>query len=198
MAGYGGWLEGEALAPCPPFEDPRDCLLRGVHVLTVRAGDRTNGMAVASVIQACHEPSLLSVAVAVQQYTHELLLTAQYFAICSLRVDQHSVARLFGESSGRSEDKLKQVPVRIGKTGVPLLVDCLAYFECRRYRTILLGDHTLLLGEVVDAAIVSKGKQLPYSRFDYPSQSAIRYRKPSRDAQLEALGRRLEGEGVDR
>lgn len=177
MVGYNDWLTKEAQGPCPRFDDARDCFLRGVHILTVKAGEKTNGMSIASVTQASHEPPLISMAVAVQQYTHELLYKATHFAICSLRVDQHDVANHFGEVSGREADKLAEIPVQIGETGVPLLKDCLAFYECKKYATIPAGDHTIFLGEIVNKGIVNPGKQLPYSRFDYASQSVLEYKE---------------------
>jgi len=177
MSGYNGWLAEEAKGPCPHYEDARDCFLRGVHILTVEANGRQNGMAVASVTQASHNPPLLSVAVATQQYTHELLYQATHFAICSLRIDQLDVASHFGESSGRDGDKLRAVPTQIGQTGVPLLQDCLVFYECKKYATLPAGDHTIFLGEIANKGIVKQGKQLPYSRFDYKSQSVIKYKE---------------------
>jgi len=144
MAGHNDWLTKEAEGPCPRFDDPRDCFLRGVHILTVKTGARTNGMSVASVTQASHEPPLISVAVAVPQTTHELLYQATHFAICSLRVDQHDLASHFGEVHGRDVDKLKMVPHHPGKSGVPILDDCLVFYECKKYATLPdWGPHDL-------------------------------------------------------
>ena len=175
MAGHNDWLTREAEGPCPRFDDPRDCFLRGVHVLTVKAGETTNGMSVASVTQASHDPPLISVAVALQQTTHELLYRAMHFAICSLRIDQLDLASHFGEAHGRDVDKLSTVPHHPGQSGVPILDDCLVFYECKKYATLPAGDHTIFLGEIISKGIVSPGKQLPYSRFDYESQSVIKY-----------------------
>jgi len=177
MHGYNDWLAKEAQGPCPHYEDPRDCFLRGVHVLTVAVNGRRNGMSVASVTQASHEPPLLSVAVATQQTTHEMLYTATHFGICSLRVDQHALASHFGESHGRDVDKLSSVPTTIGVSGVPILKDCLVFYECKKYAILPAGDHTIFLGEIVNKGIVKPGRQLPYNRFDYPSQSVIKYKE---------------------
>ena len=49
------------------------------------------------------------------------------------------------------------------------------FYECRKYAILPSGDHTIFLGEIIDKGIVAPGKQLPYSRFDYESQSVIEY-----------------------
>ena len=52
-----------------------------------------------------------------------------------------------------------------GKTGCPILADCIAYFEGRivdRYRP---GNHTLFFAEVVDAGYVADTR--PLTSLDY-------------------------------
>ena len=45
-------------------------------------------------------------------------------------------------------------------TGSPLLADCLGYVECRLVDAFDPGDHTLFIGEVVEAELVSTGPVL--------------------------------------
>jgi flavin reductase (DIM6/NTAB) family NADH-FMN oxidoreductase RutF len=39
----------------------------------------------------------------------------------------------------------------VGPTGAPLLLDVQAYLECKVVGTQKKGDHTVIIGEVVDA-----------------------------------------------
>jgi flavin reductase (DIM6/NTAB) family NADH-FMN oxidoreductase RutF len=45
-------------------------------------------------------------------------------------------------------------------SATPVLVDCLGWVECRVVATLPAGDHTLVLGEVVGAAVEHEGEPL--------------------------------------
>ena len=68
---------------------------------------------------------------------------------------------------GSERGTLRGQEFRIGETGAPVLKHCLAYFECRIADELAGGDHTIFLGEVVDAAVVSEGKPLVFYRGGY-------------------------------
>ena len=52
-----------------------------------------------------------------------------------------------------------------GKTGCPILKDCVGYMECEVKDEMEPGNHTLFLGEVVAAEIFSN--EVPMSTLDY-------------------------------
>ena len=54
---------------------------------------------------------------------------------------------------------------RVMVTGCPILKDCMAYLECKVRESLAPGNHTLYLGEVVDARSFSDGT--PFSSLDY-------------------------------
>jgi flavin reductase (DIM6/NTAB) family NADH-FMN oxidoreductase RutF len=46
------------------------------------------------------------------------------------------------------------------RTGCPVLDDALAYVECRTHDFVPAGDHTLVIGEVLDGAVLREGEPL--------------------------------------
>ena len=44
-------------------------------------------------------------------------------------------------------------PFRAGSTGAPILTNTPAYIECRLVGTVEKGDHSVFVGEVVDAGV---------------------------------------------
>jgi flavin reductase (DIM6/NTAB) family NADH-FMN oxidoreductase RutF len=97
--------------------------------------------------------------------SYSLLSRGRVFAISVLGMQQRALAKHFGTQSGRTVDKLASIPWRPGKTGAPLLTDALAHFDCRLVSDIDAGDHRLVLGRVVDGAIVSAaGDPLLYAQ----------------------------------
>ena len=47
-----------------------------------------------------------------------------------------------------------------GKTGCPILSDCLAYLECEIEANYRPGNHTLFIGKVIDAGVLAEGSPL--------------------------------------
>jgi flavin reductase (DIM6/NTAB) family NADH-FMN oxidoreductase RutF len=50
-----------------------------------------------------------------------------------------------------ADGKLNGYDVEIGQTGAPLLLTTPAWFECRVLHEVRGGNHTIFVGEVVDA-----------------------------------------------
>ncbi|HTV32766.1 MAG TPA: flavin reductase, partial [Methylocella sp.] len=58
----------------------------------------------------------------------------------------------FGQPA--SADKLAGMDWTSGRTGVPLLHESLAWFECAAEGEYPAGDHRLVLGKVIDARLL--------------------------------------------
>jgi flavin reductase (DIM6/NTAB) family NADH-FMN oxidoreductase RutF len=96
-----------------------------------------------------------------------------------LKQGQLELARRFGTRSGRSEDKLQGVRWKPGRTGVPILEEALAYFDCELTGRHRAGDHELVLGRVVDGKLLDPNAvPLTYSDTGDMDGSAALY--PSR------------------
>ncbi len=140
----------------------------GVYVVTVKTEDKVNGMTAAWVSQVSFKPLLLMVSIAPARFTHGLVKRSGYFAINALSDDQKDVAKHFGFKSGRKVDKLKDIPYFDAKNGSPVLSDAMAFVECKLVETFEAGDHTLFVGEAVDARLLNENKApLPFHWEDY-------------------------------
>ncbi len=129
----------------------------GVWVVTVRAGDKINGMTAAWATQVSFKPPLVAVAIASPRFTHALIKDSGFFCLNLLADDQKEMAKHFGFKSGRKVDKFKGIDFENGPKGSPILKDAVAYVECQLKDTFTTGDHDLFVGEVVDAAELKKG-----------------------------------------
>ena len=129
-------------------------LVHGVYVVTTRVGDKINGMTAAWVSQVSLKPLLVMVSIAPPRYTHTLIKESGAFAINVLTCDQVELAKRFGYKSGRKVDKcagLDWIPVA---SGVPVLPQAYAYLDLKLVHTFAAGDHTLFVGEVLEAKIL--------------------------------------------
>ncbi len=131
----------------------------GVWVVTVRAGEKVNGMTAAWATQVSFKPRLVAVAIAPSRFTHSLIKESGYFCLNLLSKDQIELANHFGFKSGRKTDKFKGVDYENAPKGSPILKEAAAYVECELRDTFTTGDHDLFVGEVLDAAELRPGAE---------------------------------------
>ncbi|AAK42240.1 flavin reductase family protein [Saccharolobus solfataricus] len=52
------------------------------------------------------------------------------------------------------KERFKEAKFFEGLDGIPVLADSYAYMEVKKYKTIDIGDHTIVVGEVINGKIV--------------------------------------------
>lgn len=135
-------------------------ITHGVYVVTVKTKERRNGMTAAWISQVSMNPLMLMVSIAPARFTYGLIKESGYFAINVLGKGQEGLARTFGFKSGRKHDKFENVPYFDAPNGSPILRDAIAYFECRLADVFTAGDHSLFIGNVIEAKVL-KGDEKP-------------------------------------
>ena len=129
-------------------------LVQGVYVVTTRLGDRVNGMTAAWVSQVSFSPLLVMVSIATPRYSHDLIKESGVFAINVLTSEQVDLGKRFGYKSGLKVDKFAGLDYLTGVTGAPILPQAYAFLELKLVDTFPAGDHTLFIGEVLDAKVL--------------------------------------------
>jgi len=128
----------------------------GIYVLTSFHKEEVNGMIASWVSQVSYDPLLMMVAVHPNRYSHNLITKSGCFALHVLAADQ---SNLLGRFKGPDpKAKFSSIKWQPGRTGCPVLKECIAYFECEVTGEHTPGNHTLFLGEVI-AARMLKGKK---------------------------------------
>lgn len=132
----------------------------GLYAITVAHGGNEHGMTANWVTQAAFEPPMVAVAVENTSKTIGMIRDAHHFGVNVLQAGQRELAGKLGRSSEQAPQKLKGVKTKpAGVAGTPVLADALGWVECRLVATLPSGDHTLVLGEVVDAGLEHEGAQ---------------------------------------
>jgi len=135
----------------------------GLYVLT---GESKDGKVAAATVnwvtQASFNPPLVAVAVKADSGAHSVVKDAGAFALNVLGKGQQSLAYVFFKSLERDQQSIGGEPFRSGTTGAPILETTPAYVECRLVETVERGDHSVFIGEVVDAGV----RQQPEGRPD--------------------------------
>ena len=136
----------------------------GVTVVTTEHDGTPYGLTVASFASLSLHPPLVLISIEKTVKSHDAIAGAGKFGVSVLRSDQAEVSGRF--ASKKIEDKFAGVDVRRGELGVPLLDGAICTLECRITDQLPGGDHTIFVGEVVDAQ-TSDGAPLVYFRSGY-------------------------------
>lgn len=134
----------------------------GVTVVTCRDQGNPLGMTVASFCSLSLRPPLVLVCIEKTAKTHDPILSAGSFGVNVLRSDQEDLSRRF---SSRTPDRFVDIALR-GELGPPLFEQALVAIVCELRDHFPGGDHSIFVGEVVDA-FWTEGEPLLYYRSGY-------------------------------
>lgn len=126
----------------------------GLYVLTAEGKDGQVAAATVNwVTQASFEPPLVVVGVKADSNAHAVIKESGAFALNVLGKGQQGMAFAFFKPAALNGNTISGEPFRRGATGAPLLENTPAYVDCKLVDTIERGDHTIMVGEVVDAGV---------------------------------------------
>ena len=126
----------------------------GLYVLTAEDGDGTVAAATVNwVTQASfHRRSSPSASRSIPARTRSSRRSSA-FALNVLGKGQQAAGLHLLQAREREGDRITGEPFRRGSTGAPILASMPAYVECRLVGTVEKGDHSIFVGEVVDAGV---------------------------------------------
>ena len=117
------------------------------------AGRRVAAATVNWVTQASFEPPLLAVGVKADSGAHEIIKATKAFALNVLGKGQQDLAYAFFKTLERDGNSIGGEIFSTGKSGAPIFDNAAAYLECSLVDTIEHGDHSIFLGEVIEAGV---------------------------------------------
>ena len=135
----------------------------GIYVLTSFYKEEINGMIASWVSQVSYDPLLIMVAVHPNRYSNGLIAKSGFFALHTLAKEQSDFLNRFKGSDPRA--KFSSIQWQRGRTGCPVLAECMSYFECKVKAQYTPGNHTLFLFEVREARRIAGRDAL--STLDY-------------------------------
>jgi len=126
----------------------------GLYVLTAQRPDGTVAAATVNwVTQASFAPPLVVVGVKTDSLAHAIIKETRAFALNVLGKGQQAQAFAFFKPGVREGQTIGGEPFREGATGAPVLTRAPAFVECRLVDTVERGDHSVFVGEVVEAGV---------------------------------------------
>ncbi|MGB2694528.1 MAG: flavin reductase family protein [Dehalococcoidia bacterium] len=161
--------------PLEPVSEALESFPYGVYVIGSRsASDQLNGMIADWVMQVSFKPRLVGVSFendattlknvrATNVFTVNILPATQGRELAARFAQPHDASKVKGrsEESPPVYDKLRAVPHSRGdQTQCPVLDQALAFVECRAEQFVEAGDHTLVIGAVLDGEVLGEGEPL--------------------------------------
>ncbi len=146
-------------------------LTNPIAIVTGSYEGTVSGFIASWITQVSFVPPLVMVAINPLHYSYALIAQSNAFVINVLRADQADLVDRFGKRTGKSIDKLAETAYELGKTGVPLLTDCLASIACTVLWTKEAGDHVIVVGNIVATDVKSDDQTLQETRSMYTAPS---------------------------
>jgi flavin reductase (DIM6/NTAB) family NADH-FMN oxidoreductase RutF/rubredoxin len=136
----------------------------GVYVVTSGKEGRCNGQIANTAVQISSQPPTVAVSINKQNFTHEIIKETGVFAVSVLsETAPLSFIGDFGFRCGRQVDKFDGVEYKVGKTVARIVSNyAVAYFEAKVIDQIDAKTHTLFVGEIVDAEVLSDEAPMTY------------------------------------
>ena len=129
----------------------------GVYVVGVKQDSQINAFTGTWLTQVSFTPPLVAVGMRKDTHSFKMVEAGKVFSVSILGKEHKSLAEHFVKPATVMGEKLTDVPYRLGKTGAPILEEAIAYVECEvREIANHLGDHAVVIGEVVEAGVRSK------------------------------------------
>lgn len=123
--------------------------------LIVSGVEKPNIMTADWVVPLSFDPKLLGVSIGHKRYTNKLIKEFKEFVVAVPTIELLKDVWIAGSASGAYEDKivkLRLTLIRSKKVRVPSIKECQANLECRVVKEVEVGDHTLFVGEIIDAS----------------------------------------------
>lgn len=153
----------------------------GLYIVGSRSPDgEPNGMMADWLMQVSFEPRMVAVAFEKDAHTLENIRADGVFTVNMLSQDAANmqIASRFAQPyygskvKGRSgfaltevHHKLDGIAYRASESGCPILHGVMAWLDCRAADFIEVGDHVLVVGEVMDGALERPGDEVLTSTF---------------------------------
>ncbi|VAX24928.1 Rubredoxin [hydrothermal vent metagenome] len=130
----------------------------GLYIVSSGDKEQGNGFISNTVFQVTSKPVRFAVGCNKDNYSSEIIERSGLFSISVLQQDTDSeIFGRFGFKSGRDFNKMEGMNIKIGETGVPIVLnDSIAYLECKVSEKIDIGTHWLFIGEVINAEILKE------------------------------------------
>lgn len=139
----------------------------GVYIVASQHQGKKVGYIANTAFQVTSQPEQIAISCHKNNQSTRVILDAGMFSLSVLKQDINlKMIGDFGFMSSADLDKFKGVNYITAQTGAPIVMDgTVAWFDCRVVKTVDLGTHYLVIGEVLDADEISDEDPLTYKYY---------------------------------
>ena len=123
----------------------------GLFVLGAAHGGKSTLATINWVTQTAFEPPLVVVGIKKDSGAHQLVKDSEKFVLSILEKGQLKLATSYFKHVEPKDGKFGDFGYEIGSTGLPIVSDAPASVECEVVGFYELGDHSTVVGKVIDA-----------------------------------------------
>jgi flavin reductase (DIM6/NTAB) family NADH-FMN oxidoreductase RutF len=144
------------------FKDVMGNYPTGVTVVTTTDENGVPlGLTVNSFASVSLDPTLILWSIDKRVSTYDIFTNADKFAVHVLAGDQGDICALF---ASKGTDRFGNCEWEMSDNHLPILKGTAGVLHCKTHKTIEAGDHTILIGEVVEIENHSKPPLLYHNR----------------------------------
>jgi len=132
-------------------------LLHPMHTVLVSCKGKTgkpNIITLAWAMPTSVKPPLVAISLRPKRHSYKLIEKTKEFVVNIPTMDILKATLFCGRRSGKTHDKFKETgltPLPARKVKPPIIKECVAHVECKLHSQYTTGDHTIFVGEIVDA-----------------------------------------------
>jgi len=156
-------------------------LTYGLYVVSSIKGDKMNCQIANTIMQICSDPQVITAVINRNNLTHEYISASKLFTASILSQDTPiKFIGSLGFKSGREVDKFADVKYKVGVSKAPVVLDnTIAFLECQVINQIDVYTHTIFLGKVVNAEIITAGEPMTYAYYQHVKRGTTPKTAPS-------------------
>lgn len=157
-----------------PWGDPRTVqFVTNVGLITSNGPNGKNIMTAEWTHQVSYSPGLIAVCIGLNKATLENIKATKEFGVSLASQEQAEIASIAGGSSGKKVDKIKAMEelgysfYKAKHINVPMVKGASLNAECKVVNEIVLGDHVMFVGEILEATASSEKDSLIYHKLNF-------------------------------
>lgn len=137
----------------------------GVYIISTWDNGRPTGCTANSAMQITSEPATIAISINHNNYTNKCIEESGKFAMSIIGENcEPSIIGTFGFQSGKDVNKFDAVKHEV-KGNMPIVKDACSYITCEVINKMETDTHTVFLGKVIDADILSKDDPMTYAYY---------------------------------
>ena len=139
----------------------------GLYLIASEHQGKKAGYIANTTFQVTSEPPQIAISCHKDNQTTQVILDSGIFSVSVLKKEVNmKIIGDFGFMSSNDIDKFNGIHTITAKTGAPIVLDSsVAWFDCKVVKSIDLGSHYLIIGEVLDSDEITDEEPLTYQYY---------------------------------